>query len=74
MISPFQSNSFFLPEVEFWCSPGELDVGIGERPNITVSPDNENNETDHCMMYDRDYGVVNTYNDVINLNTTQCSR
>ena len=54
-----------LPEVEFWCSPAELELEVGERPgeNITVSPMmTETNTTDHCLMLTE------------GANTTQCSR
>ena len=47
-----------LPEVEFWCSPPELGLEVGERPG-----DNDIT-TDHCFM---DLGLGNNV-------TTQCSR
>ena len=60
---PFQSSSFMFPEVEFWCSPAELELELGERPDVSVSPVvTETNTTDHCLLL--------TEGD----NTTQCSR
>ena len=52
-----------LPEVEFWCSPAELELELGERPDVSVSPVMlETNTTDHCLMVTE------------GPNTTQCSR
>ena len=62
---PLQSSSFMLPEVEFWCSPAELELEVGERPeeSVSVSPVmRETNTTDHCLMFTE------------GANTTQCSR
>ena len=60
-----QSSSFMLPEVEFWCSPPHLQLSLGERPEVNLSPVTEMNRTDHCLMYsDSQEGD----------NTTQCTR
>ena len=61
----FQSSSFLLPEVEFWCSPASLQLGRGERSDSSlVSPRREGtNVTDHCLMFTGQSD-----------NTTQCSR
>ena len=60
----FQSTSFILPEVDFWCSPANLQLGLGERSDSMVSPIREGtNSTDHCLMFTGESD-----------NTTQCSR
>ena len=54
-----------LPEVDFWCSPVELELELGQRPGEggRVSPVvGETNTTDHCLMMTE------------GANTTQCSR
>ena len=51
-----------LPEVEFWCSPPQLQLSLGERPEVGLSPVTESNRTDHCLMYSEGD------------NTTQCTR
>ena len=54
-----------FPEVEFWCSPAELGLEVGEMPeeSVSVSPVmRETNTTDHCLMFTE------------GANTTQCSR
>ena len=54
-----------LPEVDFWCSPVELELELGQRPGEgeSVSPVvGETNTTDHCLMMTE------------GANTTQCSR
>ena len=54
-----------LPEVDFWCSPVELELELGQRPGEgeSVSPVvRETNTTDHCLMMTE------------GANTTQCSR
>ena len=54
----FQSSSFMLPEVEFWCSPPELNVPRGKPINWTspISPGEEKPES--CLMYDFAYENV----------------
>ena len=76
-----QSSSFHLPEVEFWCSPAELGLAPGTPPSARLSPaPAPGNTTDPCLMWDLDYGGLDT-EDMVELgsgdtvpNTTHCSR
>ena len=40
-----------LPEVEFWCSPTELDLARGVKVNLTSPINPATGETDNCLMY-----------------------
>ena len=55
-----------LPEVDYWCSPADLGLVGGERPEESVSPVTETNTTDHCLMFDPLDQEIN--------NTVQCTR
>ena len=66
LIIHFQSTSFILPDVEFWCSPAHLQLERGERSDSreAISPSKEGtNTTDHCLMFTGQSD-----------NITQCSR
>eukprot|EP00090_Calanus_glacialis_P003966 TRINITY_DN1295_c0_g1_i3.p1 TRINITY_DN1295_c0_g1~~TRINITY_DN1295_c0_g1_i3.p1 ORF type:complete len:542 (-),score=102.07 TRINITY_DN1295_c0_g1_i3:207-1832(-) len=65
------SSSFMLPEVDFWCSPPELNLPRGIPINWTSPIRPGEDKPDSCLMYDIDYenvteqtieteGVVNT--------------
>jgi len=51
--------SIIVPEVEYWCSPAELDLALGERVNWT-SPEigGEEGGLDHCRVLDVDYSTI----------------
>jgi len=50
--------SIIVPEVEYWCSPAELGLGLGERVNYTspeIISEKEETVVDHCKVFDVDY-------------------
>ena len=67
--------------MEFWCSPAELGLAPGTPPSARLSPaPAPANTTDPCLMWDLDYGGLDT-EDMVELgsgdtgpNTTHCSR
>ena len=67
-----KAGSFFLPETDFWCSPEELKLARGQRPETSISPlSGEDNTTDHCLVYDEVISLTNIEGDG---NTTACPR
>lgn len=49
------SSSFMLPEVDFWCSPPELNLPRGIPLNWTSPIWPGEDKPDSCLMYDIDY-------------------
>jgi OCT family organic cation transporter-like MFS transporter 4/5 len=50
--------SIIVPEVEYWCSPPGLGLGLGERVNWTglgIFSEDAENTVDHCKVLDVDY-------------------
>ena len=50
--------SIIVPEVEYWCSPADLGLDLGERVNYTspeIISEKEEREVDHCKEFDVDY-------------------
>jgi len=71
------SSSFMLPEVEFWCSPTELDLPRGVKVNWTSPINPTTGETDNCLMYNISYEDI-TEEQLLagkldTVNTTTCS-
>lgn len=52
------SSSFMLPEVDFWCSPPELNLPRGIPINWTSPVWPGEDKPDNCFMYDIDYENV----------------
>ena len=72
-----QSSSFMLPEVEFWCSPTELDLPRGVKVNWTSPINPETGKADNCLMYNISYEEITEEQlltgKVDTMNTTTCS-
>merc|ERR1712179_699916 len=71
------SSSFMLPEVEFWCSPTELDLPRGVKVNWTSPINPTTGETDNCLMYNISFEDI-TEKQLLagklgTVNTTTCS-
>jgi len=51
--------SILVPEVDYWCSPAELELELGKHINWT-SPqlESESGELDHCKVFDIDYSNI----------------
>ena len=64
-----------LPEVEFWCSPAELNLPRGEKVNWTSPTSPETGKPDTCLMYDVGYANISEETvQVEGVPTTTCSR
>ena len=55
--------SILVPEVDYWCSPAELHLEIGEKvnwtsPELKTESDDEARKLDYCKVFDVDYSDV----------------
>eukprot|EP00092_Neocalanus_flemingeri_P003804 GFUD01004097.1.p1 GENE.GFUD01004097.1~~GFUD01004097.1.p1 ORF type:complete len:559 (-),score=90.28 GFUD01004097.1:300-1976(-) len=53
--------SIMVPEVDYWCSPAELQLDLGEKVNWTspeLVTDKETGKLDHCKVFDVDYSEI----------------
>ena len=70
-----KAGSFFLPETDFWCSPAELKLPRGQRPETKISPrSGEDNTTDHCLVYESVFSSSNITEISQVENTRECTR
>ena len=55
------ATSIIVPEVEYWCSPAELQLKVGEKVNWTspeIVSENGEGKLDHCKAFDVDYSDI----------------